>query len=73
MNLDGKVIVVTGGAHGIGRALCERLSQESPRGIIVADLDLVSARDVADRVRGAAIACDVRHPEAAAELVREAE
>ena len=37
MKLAGKVCVVTGGAHGIGRALCERFVQEGAAAVIAAD------------------------------------
>jgi NAD(P)-dependent dehydrogenase (short-subunit alcohol dehydrogenase family) len=60
MQIADKVIVVTGGAHGIGRALCERFHKEGAKGICVADLDEASGREVAERVRGNFVRCDVR-------------
>ena len=36
--LEERVIIVTGGAHGIGRAYCEGLAREAAR-VVVADLD----------------------------------
>jgi len=59
MNLRDKVIIVTGGATGIGRALCRRFAQEAPRAIIVADVDVSGAQAVAGESNGWAIACDV--------------
>jgi len=59
MDLTGKVIVVTGGAHGIGRALCERFAREGAKGIGVADLDETAGRQVAQSVNGLFVRCDV--------------
>ena len=59
MELSGKVIVVTGGAHGIGRALCERFAREGAKGIGVADLDEAAGTQVAERVNGLFVRCDV--------------
>ena len=38
MNLDGKVAVVTGGAGGIGQAICVRLASEQVKAIGIVDL-----------------------------------
>ena len=50
MRVEGKVVVVTGGAAGIGAALCRRFARERPAGIMVADLDLRGARATASDV-----------------------
>ena len=50
MKLEGKVVIVTGGASGIGRALCRRFAQEGARGTVVADLDADGATAVADEI-----------------------
>lgn len=59
--LDGRVILVAGGASGIGRAMVERLAAEGAR-IVVADLsagDAVSAAAGLGEDRALALACDV--------------
>jgi NAD(P)-dependent dehydrogenase (short-subunit alcohol dehydrogenase family) len=50
MELNDKVVVVTGGASGIGRALCNRFARERARGVVVADLDGAGAATVADAI-----------------------
>ncbi|HVG21185.1 MAG TPA: SDR family oxidoreductase [Blastocatellia bacterium] len=59
MELRNKVAVVTGGANGIGRALCRRFAAEGARGVVVADLDWDGAARVAEEVGGLAVATDV--------------
>lgn len=45
-HFKGKVAIVTGGASGIGRALCEALSRRGVR-VIIADIDTEGAQQVA--------------------------
>jgi NAD(P)-dependent dehydrogenase (short-subunit alcohol dehydrogenase family) len=59
MNLSDKVVVVTGGASGIGRALARRFADEGAGGVVVADLDGAGAQEVADEIGGLGVACDV--------------
>src|SRR5262245_9879718 len=60
MRLADKVIVVTGGAAGIGAALCRRFAAEKPRGVVVADRDAErAAQQVAEEIGGLAVAADV--------------
>ena len=59
MRLQDKVVVVTGGAGGIGQALCRRFAAEGARGVVVADLQESAARQVAEAVGGLAVAADV--------------
>lgn len=64
MQLRDKVVVVTGGASGIGRAMSLRFGAEAAAAVIVADLDDAGAADVAATIRtsGArsmSVRCDV--------------
>lgn len=59
MTVEDKIILVTGGANGIGKALCERFASEGARKIIVADLDYENAQAVAHKIDGLAIRLDV--------------
>ena len=55
---EGKVAVVTGGASGIGRAMCERFAGEGAR-VAVADLDEEGGGEVAAAVGGLFVRADV--------------
>jgi len=73
MEVRDRVAIVTGGAHGIGQALCVSLSQAGARHVLVADLDEAGARAVADRIGGTAVRCDVSQEPDIQQLVRIAE
>ena len=59
MKVRDQVVVVTGGADGIGRAMCERFHNEGAKHVVVADIDGAKAEAVARSVNGTAFACDV--------------
>jgi NAD(P)-dependent dehydrogenase (short-subunit alcohol dehydrogenase family) len=50
VELDDRVVVVTGGASGIGRALCRRFAAAGARAVVVADLAADGARAVAAEI-----------------------
>jgi 3(or 17)beta-hydroxysteroid dehydrogenase len=51
--LQGKVAVITGGGSGIGRAICERLSEEGAS-VIVADMNAEKGLELVEKLRGRA-------------------
>jgi NAD(P)-dependent dehydrogenase (short-subunit alcohol dehydrogenase family) len=71
MKLADKVAVVTGGASGIGRALCRRFAAEGARGVVVADLDAGGAAQVAAEIGGLAVATDVSRESDVVHLVEQ--
>jgi len=73
VDLAGKVVVVTGGANGIGRALCERFAREGAEAVVVTDLAQEGAQRVAAAIDGLGYALDVRDGDAIAALVQAVE
>lgn len=73
MNVQGEVVVVTGGASGIGRAMCETFHAAGARAVVVADLDIDRAREVAEGIGGVALACDVASEADVKALIAETE
>jgi NAD(P)-dependent dehydrogenase (short-subunit alcohol dehydrogenase family) len=59
MRIQGKIVVVTGGANGIGRALCRRFAAEGAKAVVVADIESEAARTVAAEIGGWDIIADV--------------
>jgi len=78
MDLANKIIVVTGGASGIGKAMCERFAQEGAKHLVVADMDGDSAAAVAgaistDRVSASSIGLDVTDEQALVRMIDDTE
>src|SRR5450631_1345787 len=73
MQVTGKIAVVTGGANGIGRALCEALHRAGAAKVVVADLDLAGAEAIAASVDGKAFKCDVGQEQDIRHVIEETE
>ncbi len=73
---EGKIALITGAGHGIGRASAERFAAEGAT-VIVVDIDPTTAGETADAMRAAgstahAIAADVADPDAVESMTKEA-
>jgi 3-oxoacyl-[acyl-carrier protein] reductase len=71
--VPGRIALVTGGASGIGRAVCERLARAGAK-VAVADLNDAAAESVAEAIRAvggqaSALALDVRDPDQVARAI----
>ena len=73
MELKDKIVVVTGGASGIGRAMAQRFHAEGARKVIVADLDGPGAEAVAKDIGGWGTAIDVASEDQIASLIETTE
>jgi NAD(P)-dependent dehydrogenase (short-subunit alcohol dehydrogenase family) len=72
----GAAVMITGGAHGIGRACASRMAHEGAR-IAVADIDQTAARQVAsglthEELRQVAVWLDVTDPSSVDRAVADA-
>ena len=66
MQIQGKVVIVTGGANGIGRALCLRFAKEGARMVAVTDIDEDKGFNVMLEIgegRGTCFGCDISKEE----------
>ena len=68
--LQGRLALVTGGAGGIGAAVCRRLAEEGAR-VAVTDVDLDAAHRVAAELGGQAYKLDVTQADDPARLAAE--
>ena len=59
MELKDKVVVVTGGASGIGRAMAARFIKEGARQVVISDINAEGLQKVADEIGARAIPADV--------------
>jgi NAD(P)-dependent dehydrogenase (short-subunit alcohol dehydrogenase family) len=75
MELQDKVVVITGGGGGIGRALGRRFASEGARAVVLVDLDRAAADEAAASIGAQArgVACDVANSTAVAALIDDVE
>lgn len=68
--MEGKVAIVTGGASGIGKAICEKLNWEDAE-VVIADVDEEKGLQLADEIGAEFKYCDVSDKENVEKVVEE--
>ena len=73
MELNDRVVIITGGGSGIGEALAHAAHAAGARHVVVADLDEAAAQRVATEVGGTGVGIDVRDEQAIIAMVEQTE
>ncbi|MEZ6057822.1 MAG: SDR family oxidoreductase [Planctomycetaceae bacterium] len=71
MQIADAVIVVTGGASGIGQGLCRRFAADGAAAVIVADRDQEGGERLAAEIGGVFLPCDVAEESQVQQLVEQ--
>ncbi len=73
MDIQDSIVVVTGAASGIGRALAKRFDQEGAKLVVCSDIDGDGAQDTADAVGGVAFQTNVADEDDIRDLIEAVE
>ena len=73
MRVAGKVVVVTGAARGIGRALADRFVRDGAKTVVASDIDSAALEATASEIGAFARSADVTSESAVSDLVSETE
>lgn len=73
MEIKDKIIVITGGASGIGRAMAKRFTDEGAKQVVIADLNAEGLQAVADEIGAHAIPTNVAVEDEVKHLIQTAE
>ena len=69
--LEGKVVLVTGGAGGIGQAICRKFAEEGANVAVHFYTSSEEAESLAKEIGGVAVRADLRFSSKADEMVAE--
>jgi NAD(P)-dependent dehydrogenase (short-subunit alcohol dehydrogenase family) len=72
MQIQGKIVIVTGGSNGIGRALCHKFAAAGAKAVVVADIDREAGSKVAGEIKqadGSFVSCNVANEKDVKNLV----
>src|SRR5689334_13158206 len=70
LHLKDKVFIVSGGAKGIGRAICELLAEEGAKPVIL-DMDRNAGTDLARTIKSHFIGLDLNNIDACEKVINE--
>ncbi len=73
MELQDKIIVITGAASGIGKALAIRFKAEGAKQIVAVDINIDGAQATADLIGGVAMSADVSKEDDIVRVIEETE
>jgi len=73
VELKDKIIVITGSASGIGRALAIRFKAEGAKQIVAVDINIAGAQETAEMIGGVAMNADVSKEEDILRVIEETE
>lgn len=73
MEINDRVVVITGGGSGIGAAMARKFMLDGAETVVLADIDGASAQIVANEIGGESATLDVTDEKATAELIRHVE
>ncbi|MBQ60573.1 MAG: short-chain dehydrogenase [Gammaproteobacteria bacterium] len=73
MNIKDKIVVITGGASGIGRAMATRFINDGAKQVVIADVNADGLNEVAAQIGARAIATDVSDEAAVKSLIKTTE
>jgi NAD(P)-dependent dehydrogenase (short-subunit alcohol dehydrogenase family) len=73
LELQDKIIVVTGAASGIGRAMAIRFKAEGAKQVVAVDINIEGAQATAEMIDGIAMSADVSKEEDIQRIIQETE